>query len=545
MERLYNNIQLPDVWPPKNKETTLDQPLEVPYLSQKPDIIDIRVGRQLFVDDFLIAETDLVRVEGKPETQPQPLLQPETEMELNSGYCTCACPFNGGVFYDPQSAAYKMWYQAGWFDGSAYAESKDGLHWKRLHELDPSCSSDRVLPRVPGQMRDGDAVWLDLQTANEAERYKMLAFYRCFDKDYRYYPFKPKHAHDDPTSVPPKEITMLYASPDGLHWTPKGETGPSGDNTTFFYNPFRKKWIYSMRTFSTLDSRVRVRGYYETDDLFAGKDWKAEDVSFWSRTDIYDRPDPDLGYYTQLYNLDAVGYESVMLGMYSVFMGPPNFVAEKTGLPKINDLKLGFSRDGFHFSRGSYSNFLSSSRQKVSGVVKQDRFKLELLMNQAGIAPGEREVEKKAAACSEAIDGAPAAAIELADGSIVTGKTGPLLGAASSALLNALKRLAGIDQEIDLVSSKAIEPIQQLKTTYLGSKNPRLHTDEILIALSSSAYENPIAAAAMRELPKLRGCDIHTTVILSGVDIDTLKKLGLNLTSTPHYEEEDRMYHKR
>ena len=183
--------------------------------------------------------------------------------------------------------------------------------------------------------------------------------------------------------------------------------------------------------------------------------------------------------------------------------------------------------------------------QKVSGVVKQDRFKLELLMNQAGIAPGEREVEKKAAACSAAIDGAPAAAIELADGTIVTGKTGPLLGAASSALLNALKRLAGIDQEIDLVSSKAIEPIQQLKTTYLGSKNPRLHTDEILIALSSSAYENPIAAAAMHELPKLRGCDIHTTVILSGVDIDTLKKLGLNLTSNPRYEEEDRMYHKR
>ena len=183
--------------------------------------------------------------------------------------------------------------------------------------------------------------------------------------------------------------------------------------------------------------------------------------------------------------------------------------------------------------------------QKVSGVVKQDRFKLELLMNQAGIAPGDREVEKKAAACSEAIGGAPAAAIELPDGSIVTGKTGPLLGAASSALLNALKRLAGIDQEIDLVSSKAIEPIQQLKTTYLGSKNPRLHTDEILIALSSSAYENPNAAAAMHELPKLRGCDIHTTVILSSVDIDTLKKLGLNLTSNPHYEEEDRMYHKR
>lgn len=366
MERLYNNILLPDNWPPKNQETTLDKPLDVPYLREKPDVIDIHVGRQLFVDDFLIASTDLTREEGKPETQEQPLLEPQTPLEMNNGYCTCACPFNGGVFYDPQDKRYKMWYQAGWFDGSAYAESEDGLHWTRLHELDPRLAEDRILPRTPGHMRDGDAVWLDLDTDKSDERYKMLTFYRCFDKDYRYYPFKPKHAHDDPTSVPPKEVTMLYASPDGLHWTPKGETSHSGDNTTFFYNPFRKKWVYSMRTFSALDSRVRVRSYYETDDLFAGKNWNNEEISFWSRTDIYDRPDPELGYYTQLYNLDAVAYESVMLGMYSVFMGPPNFVAERTGLPKLNDLKLGFSRDGFHFSRGMYSNFLASSRKKGS-----------------------------------------------------------------------------------------------------------------------------------------------------------------------------------
>ena len=183
--------------------------------------------------------------------------------------------------------------------------------------------------------------------------------------------------------------------------------------------------------------------------------------------------------------------------------------------------------------------------QKASGVTKPERFKLELLMNQAGIALGEREVEKRAHAMSEATAGQPAAAIELADGTIVTGKTGPLLGAASSALLNALKKLAGIDQEVDLVSAAAIEPIQTLKTNYLGSKNPRLHTDEILIALSSSAAANPTAALALRQLSALKGCDMHSTVILSSVDTDTVKKLGMYLTCEPAYEEEDRKYHKK
>ena len=121
-------------------------------------------------------------------------------------------------------------------------------------------------------------------------------------------------------------------------------------------------------------------------------------------------------------------------------------------------------------------------------------------------------------------------------------KTGPLLGAASSALLNALKKLAGIDQEEDLVSCRAIEPIQTLKTNYLGSKNPRLHTDEILIALSSSAAENETAAKALRQLCKLKGCDMHSTVILSSVDTDTIKRLGMYLTCEPVYEEEDRKY---
>ena len=182
---------------------------------------------------------------------------------------------------------------------------------------------------------------------------------------------------------------------------------------------------------------------------------------------------------------------------------------------------------------------------KNGAQIQSEVYKLELLMNQAGLTQGSRPVEQAAHAVSEKTGGAPAAAIELPDGTVVTGKTGPLLGAASSALLNALKKLAGIDQELDLVSAAAIEPIQTLKTNYLGSKNPRLHTDEILIALSSSVSENEYAAKAMEQIPNLKGCDIHSTVILSSVDADTLKKLGMYLTCEPTYEEEDRMYHKK
>ena len=182
---------------------------------------------------------------------------------------------------------------------------------------------------------------------------------------------------------------------------------------------------------------------------------------------------------------------------------------------------------------------------KNGAQIQSEVYKLELLMNQAGLTLGSRPVEQAAHAVSEKTGGAPAAAIELPDGTVVTGKTGPLLGAASSALLNALKKLAGIDQELDLVSAAAIEPIQTLKTNYLGSKNPRLHTDEILIALSSSAAQNPTAAAALKQLSHLKGCDMHSTVILSSVDMDTVKKLGMYLTCEPTYEEADRMYHKK
>ncbi len=182
--------------------------------------------------------------------------------------------------------------------------------------------------------------------------------------------------------------------------------------------------------------------------------------------------------------------------------------------------------------------------QRISGVAKDDLYKLELLMNQAGISTSYRQVVTAAAQRSEQTGDHPAVAIELPDGKVVTGKTGDLLGASASALLNALKELAGIDHEVDLVSATSIAPIQKLKTDYLGSRNPRLHTDEILIALSTSAADNALAAKALEQLPKLNGCDAHSTVILSSVDDKMFKRLGIQLTCEPRYEEEERLYHK-
>ena len=181
---------------------------------------------------------------------------------------------------------------------------------------------------------------------------------------------------------------------------------------------------------------------------------------------------------------------------------------------------------------------------KRYGETRDDLYKLELLMQQAGVTIKDRKVVCKALEREAQAENGPAAAIELPDGTIVTGRTGELLGAASAALLNALKTLAGIDDAVKLVAPEAIEPIQHLKTSYLGGKNPRLHTDEILIALSASAASNPLAKKAMQQLPALRGCEAHSTVLLSSVDEQIINRLGLHLTCEPRYEMDDRMYHK-
>lgn len=172
---------------------------------------------------------------------------------------------------------------------------------------------------------------------------------------------------------------------------------------------------------------------------------------------------------------------------------------------------------------------------------KSEVTKIEFLMKQTGVTTANRPVVHAALLKAE-VTGAPAAAIELPDGRIVTGKTSELLGASAAVLLNAVKTLGDIPDEIKLISPTVIEPVQALKINYLGSKNPRLHTDEILIALSMNAASDPNAAKALEQLKKLRGCQAHTSVMLSEVDIRILNKLGLQLTSEPRYENK-KIYH--
>ncbi len=182
--------------------------------------------------------------------------------------------------------------------------------------------------------------------------------------------------------------------------------------------------------------------------------------------------------------------------------------------------------------------------KKRYGSTKDNIYKLEILMKQAGITIEDRAVAQAALKREAASNGQPTAAIELPDGRIITGENGELLGASAAALLNAIKVLAGIDHDVKLVSSKAIAPIQTLKTEYLGSRNPRLHTDEILIALSSSAATDETSALALKQLNKLRGCEAHSSVLLSSVDEQVFQRLGMHLTSEPKYQETNRYYHK-
>ncbi len=163
-------------------------------------------------------------------------------------------------------------------------------------------------------------------------------------------------------------------------------------------------------------------------------------------------------------------------------------------------------------------------------------FKLELLMKQAGLSAEDRPVIEKALNKSEETNGEPAAAIQMPDGTIITGKTSSLLGASSAALLNALKYLGGIDDEIHLISPTIIEPIQKLKVGHLGNRNPRLHIDEVLIALSICAATDDKAQLALDQLEGLKGCEAHATVILASTDEKMFKKLGVNLTCEPKYQ---------
>ena len=189
-----------------------------------------------------------------------------------------------------------------------------------------------------------------------------------------------------------------------------------------------------------------------------------------------------------------------------------------------------------------YYNALCNRRKGNGSEVEVH--KIEMLMQKLEINPEEeRKCVRPALLKSEETGGAPAVAIELNDGRIVTGKTSSLLGASSAALLNALKMLAGIDENTDIVSPEILAPIQTLKTENLGNHNPRLHTDEVLIALAVSAAKSELAKKAIDALPMLRYCEVHSTVILSQIDTDTFRKLGLNLTVEPKYQTK-KLFHR-
>ena len=184
--------------------------------------------------------------------------------------------------------------------------------------------------------------------------------------------------------------------------------------------------------------------------------------------------------------------------------------------------------------------YASLNRQATGDCEHAEVDKIELLMQQAKVTVNDRLVVDEALIESET-KGGPAAAIELPNGKLVAGKTSSLLGACAAVLINAVKELAGIDHEVNLISPQVIEPVQKLKTAYLGSKNPRLHSDEILIALSMCAATDENCQRALDQLHLLRGCQAHSTVMLGSADKRTFKKLGIDVTQEP-VRESNKIY---
>jgi hypothetical protein len=339
-ETLYNGIVLPDIWPPRDRDPNSFEPMPVPYLMNPPKVIPIDLGRQLFVDDFLVEETTLLREFHRPvKHSANPVLTSITDLERGDGL-PVATPKSGGLWWDPTEQNYKLWYEAGWLGSLAYAISKDGLHWHRP-ALDPVNKSNRI---VPDLRPDSTTVFLDYEARDPAERFKL--FLR------------------EPGGPPTPGFALVSA--DGLHWSKPVATGPVGDRSTMFYNPFRHRWVFSIR--SSGDGAIRrtatgrTRYYVEHPEFLAGAQWKESDVAFWVGADRLDPPDSQINQRPQLYNLDAVAYESLMLGIFQIHRGPTNEECMSQGMPKITDLTVAFSRDGFHWHRPDRTPFIRAER---------------------------------------------------------------------------------------------------------------------------------------------------------------------------------------
>ncbi len=335
-ERLYNGIVLPQAWPPHDIDPRDTRPMPVPYLAHPPARIPIDVGRQLFVDDFLIETNTLARVFHLPRKyENNPILKPETPLELHGDKNSAAVPKSGGVWWDPKEQIFKMWYEAGWIGTICYATSRDGLHWERP-SLDVKPGTNQVLPL--DLTPDSWTVVPDWDARDPMQRYKLF--------------MRPPGGQ-----MPGYSMT----SPDGIHWTNRVATGETGDRSTMFYNPFRRKWVYSLRS----SFRGRSRHYWECDDFLKGAVWSKKGPVVWAAADRDDPKDPVIGRVPQLYNLDAVAYESLMLGFFEIHQGPENNVCEKLGLPKITELTFAYSRDGFHWDRPDRRIAIRAERRDV------------------------------------------------------------------------------------------------------------------------------------------------------------------------------------
>ena len=241
------------------------------------------------------------------------------------------------------------------------------------------------------------------------------------------------------------------------------------------------------------------------------------------------------GVTTVNYNRDVEAFP-VLVAMFEKILGdcpyksPTDMGVNMVGNCIVDDEAVR-AASGQEIIRRYYDALCDEKKGKSTG---DSISKLELLMRKAGVDAQDRKVVA-AALAREDETGAPAAAMELPDGRIITGRTTDLLGAASALLLNALKSLAGMQDNLYLISPVVLDPIQHLKVDHLGNRNPRLHTDETLIALSICAATNPMAELAMEQLDKLRGCEVHSTVVLSPVDEKVFKRLGVNLTCEPKF----------
>jgi hypothetical protein len=300
--------------------------MPVPYLQNPPAVIPIGVGRQLFVDDFLIRQMTLQRSFHRATYHPaNPVLKPDRPWEQGRRD-SAAMVFSDGAWYDPLDRLFKTWYMGGILRSTCYAVSKDGIHWEK-----PALDVKAGTNIVQAGRRDSSTVWLDHEERNPDRRYKMF------------------RSHGDGGWA-----LSLHFSPDGIHWSDVvSRSGPCGDRTTAFYNPFRKVWVYSIRG----DARGlgRIRTYHEGRNVLDGARWKAGEPVPWVGADRLDPKRPDLQILPQLYNLDAAAYESLMLGLFSIWRGQPRDRA------KPNEIVLGYSRDGFHWHRPDLQAFIPVS----------------------------------------------------------------------------------------------------------------------------------------------------------------------------------------